>query len=84
MKFSAAINIMPHKELLDPKGKAVEQNLDNLDLSTLKNVRIGKRITLSIDANNEDEAKTLVDKACKELLANTVMEFYEFDLVALN
>jgi len=84
MKFSAAINIMPHKELLDPKGKAVEQNLDNLDLSTLKNVRIGKRITLSIDACNEEEAKTLVDKACKELLANTVMEFYEFDLVALN
>lgn len=80
MKFRAEIDIMPLKEILDPQGKAVKMGLDNLGLKEIDNVRIGKHITLTVEAPNEVEAKTQVEKACKQLLANQIMESYEFSL----
>jgi phosphoribosylformylglycinamidine synthase len=72
---------MPLKDLLDPQGKAVMGGLQNLGLQGVKDVRIGKHITLQIDAASEDEAKQLADNASKKLLANPVMEFYEIEMV---
>ena len=46
----------------------------------IDNVRIGKHITLEITAGNKDEAREKVDLACKKLLANPIMEGYEFEL----
>jgi phosphoribosylformylglycinamidine synthase len=82
MKFQAEINVMPKKEILDPQGKAVSSSMKNLGLTTIQNVRIGKHISLEITADSEAEAKELVDQACKNLLANLIMESYEFTIVA--
>ena len=81
MKFTAHVNIMPLKELLDPQGKAVNSSLHNLGITQIENVRIGKHITLNIDAANEAEAKNLTEEACKKLLANAVMESYDYNIV---
>jgi len=80
MKFKAEIDIMPLKALLDPQGKAVTSSLKNLDLSEIENVRIGKHISLEIEAENEEKASAKVQEACKRLLANQVMESFEFEL----
>lgn len=82
MKFIAEIDVMPKKELLDPQGKAVSSSMKNLGLPEIGNVRIGKHITLEVEAENEEAAKSKVEKACKELLANQIMESYEFELTA--
>ncbi|OJW79085.1 MAG: phosphoribosylformylglycinamidine synthase, purS protein [Bacteroidetes bacterium 46-16] len=81
MRYTAHINIMPLKELLDPQGKAVSSSLHNLGLTQVQDVRIGKHITLTLDAANKDDANTLVQDACKKLLANQVMEAFDFTLV---
>jgi phosphoribosylformylglycinamidine synthase subunit PurS len=81
MKFHANIVVMPQKALLDPQGRTVSANLKNLNLSEIDNVRIGKHITLEIEASNNDQAKQKVEEACKQLLANPIMETYEFTLV---
>lgn len=81
MKFVAHINIMPLKELLDPQGKAVNNSLHNLGLSQVEDVRIGKHITLNIEAGNKSEAEQLTQDACKKLLANQVMESFDFTIV---
>ncbi|UPT67033.1 MAG: phosphoribosylformylglycinamidine synthase subunit PurS [Sphingobacteriales bacterium JAD_PAG50586_3] len=78
MKFKAHINIMPLKELLDPQGKAVTSSMTNIGLPEIENVRIGKSINLEITADNADVARTKVDEACRKLLANQIMESYEF------
>lgn len=78
MKYKAEVNIMPLKELLDPQGKAVLSGLKHLNMSQVKDVRVGKRITLELEAANDHAAKEMVDEACKKLLANPVMEHYEF------
>lgn len=80
MKYTAHINIMPLKELLDPQGKAVNNSLHNLGLTQVQDVRIGKHITVSLDAASKDEAENLVKEACTKLLANQVMESFEFSL----
>ncbi|MGI4750924.1 MAG: phosphoribosylformylglycinamidine synthase subunit PurS [Janthinobacterium lividum] len=80
MKFQAEIDVMPKKEILDPQGKAVSGSMKNLDLSAITNVRIGKHISLEVEAENEASAHGKVDEACKKLLANLIMESYNFTL----
>lgn len=80
MKFIAEINIMPRPELLDPQGKAVLLGLEHLGLDQVNDVRIGKHITLQLEADNETIAREKVDKACNKLLANLIMESYTFEL----
>lgn len=81
MKFQAEIDVMPKKEILDPQGKAVTGSMKNLGLAEIQNVRIGKHISLEIEAETEAIAKTKTEEACKNLLANLIMESYTFTVV---
>jgi phosphoribosylformylglycinamidine synthase len=83
MKFKAEIDIMPLKALLDPQGKAVTSSLKNLDLQTIENVRIGKHISMEIEASDKSEAESKVEDACKKLLANQLMESFEYHVESL-
>ncbi|MBC8266794.1 MAG: phosphoribosylformylglycinamidine synthase subunit PurS [Flavobacteriales bacterium] len=83
MKFKAEIDVMPLKSLLDPQGKAVSASMGNVGLSEIENVRIGKHITLEIQASNEEVATSKVDEACKKMLCNQIMESYEFTVVEI-
>ena len=80
MKYIAEINVMTRPEILDPQGKAVKLGLHNLHMDTINNVRIGKHIRLDVDANTEADARETVDAACRQLLANLIMEEYSFVL----
>jgi phosphoribosylformylglycinamidine synthase subunit PurS len=77
MIFTAQIKVMPLKNLLDPQGKAVMGGLANLGITGVNDVRIGKQIDLTIEADNENAAKEKAEEAAKKLLANAVMEMYE-------
>lgn len=80
MKFIAEIDIMPHRELLDPQGKAVVNNMKHLDLSGIHDVRIGRHVSMSLEAGSEAEARQKVETACQKLLANLIMETYSFSI----
>ena len=78
--FRAEIDVMPHKELLDPQGKAVAASLQKLSFEDVEDVRIGRHITIKIKAKSKDEAAKHVEEACKKLLANAIMEGYKYEL----
>jgi len=78
MKFLAEINVMPLKALLDPQGKAVGMTMHNTGYTEVSNVRIGKHITLEIDAASKDLALEKVNEACAKILSNPVMEGFEY------
>jgi len=80
MKFRAEIDVMPLKSLLDPQGKAVSASMGNVGLSEIGNVRIGKHITLEIEADNKEIAESKVNEACKKMLCNQIMESFEVTL----
>ena len=76
--YRASIDVMPHDNLLDPQGKAVTGAMGNLALPEIKGVRIGKHITLPVEAADKKAAEAKVDEACKKLLANQIREKYAF------
>ncbi len=80
MMYLAKINIMPKKEILDPQGKAVKLGLGNLGLRNIEDVRIGKHITMQVQAATYEEASEEVELACQKLLANLIMESYDFEI----
>lgn len=80
MKFKAEIDVMPLEALLDPQGKAVTSSMVNLGLSAISNVRIGKHMTLWLDAESIEKANEMVDQACQKLLCNAIMEQYNFSV----
>jgi phosphoribosylformylglycinamidine synthase len=80
MKFKAEIDIMPQEALLDPQGKAVTNSMPGIGLPEISGVRVGRHIRLFVEAENEKVAREKVDEACKKLLANLIMETYEFQI----
>lgn len=83
MKFKAEIDVMPLKALLDPQGKAVSNSMANVGLPEIGNVRIGKHISLEVEAASKEEAEAKVKEACTKLLANQIMESFEFTVEAM-
>lgn len=77
MTYTVQIKVMPLKELLDPQGKAVMGGLQNLGLNGVEDVRVGKNITLQVNADSADNAKQIAEEASKKLLSNPVMEYFE-------
>lgn len=83
MRFIAQIDVMPLKEILDPQGKAVRLGLKNLGINQVEDVRIGRHITLELEAADETTAEQIVETACKKLLANLIMEGYTYKISVL-
>lgn len=81
MTYTVQIKVMPLKELLDPQGKAIAGGLQNLGLNNVEDVRVGKNITLQVNAGSPAEARKIAEEASKKLLANPVMEVYEIEML---
>ena len=63
--------------VLDPQGKAIQQTLNGMSYSEVKEVRQGKYFDIEVSINDEEKAKVKVDEMCKKLLANLVIEDYK-------
>ena len=83
MKFIAEINVMPLKALLDPQGKAVSHSMKNIGFNEVSNVRIGKHITLEIEAASKEVAMERVNEACNKILSNPIMEGFDYTLTEI-
>ena len=81
MMYQVQIKVMPLKDLLDPQGKAVLGGLHNLGMTGVSDVRVGKHITLQIEAESEAAARSIAEDASKKLLSNAVMENFEIEFV---
>ena len=82
--MKSLVKIMPKKGVLDPQGKAIEKSLNQLGFSEINKVVQGKLIEIEINTDSEDEAKKIIEKASKKLLANLVIEDYEITIIKEN
>ena len=76
MEFSARIVVSLRPSVLDPAGTAVQHSLHQLGYGSVEGVRIGKNITLTLQAANADAARQDVEAMCEKLLTNPVIENY--------
>jgi phosphoribosylformylglycinamidine synthase subunit PurS len=74
------VYITPRQGILDPQGKAVESSLHSLGFAGVGQVRVGKYITLDVAADSSDAAAAAVERMCRQLLANTLIEDYRFEV----
>ena len=80
-EFRFAVNVTPRPGILDPQGRAVEQSLPYLDVRNVSNVRVGRRIELTVRAADELAAGATVERLAHELFSNPLIEQYEIELV---
>ncbi|PUE64939.1 phosphoribosylformylglycinamidine synthase subunit PurS [Arcobacter caeni] len=80
--MKAIVNVALKQGVLDDQGKATHHALDTLGFKELvKNVRIGKQIIIELNSTDKEAAKEEVTKMCQKLLANTVIEDYDIEIV---
>ena len=78
--YKAKVLIKRRPSILDPQGKAVEKGAMHLGLNNIKDTRIGKYIEFTVDTPDRADAEEEVTGYCKKLLANPIMEDFEFTL----
>ena len=83
MIFQVKVFVTPKRGILDPQGRAVEQSLKSLGFGQVDGVRVGKYIALNVEAAAPAEARQMVARMCEQLLANTVIEDYRFEVEPL-
>lgn len=82
MRFAVAVDVMPKEGISDPQGTTIERALPGLGYRGVSGVRVGKRIEFLVEATTEEEARALVEGACRRLLANPVIEDFRFTVSA--
>lgn len=79
--MKAIVNVSLKAGVLDSQGKAVHHALESLHFNNVTDVRVGKQIIMQLTESDATKAMADVTKMCEELLANTVIEDYEIELV---
>jgi phosphoribosylformylglycinamidine synthase PurS subunit len=78
--YRAKILITLRKSILDPQGKAIHHALESLGLSNIREIRMGKYLEMMIDSSTAEEARKTTQEACTKLLANPVMEDFNYTI----
>lgn len=77
--YRFTVSVMPKDGILDPQGRAVEGSLPHLGVSTVHNVKVGRRVELTVDAATADEGRAIVERLASELFANPLIERWSID-----
>ncbi len=72
--------VTPKKNVLDPQGAAVGHALESLDFKGLKSARVGKLIELEAEGADTPEFRARLDKVCRDLLSNPVIEDFRYEI----
>ncbi len=80
--FRFAVNVTPKPGILDPQGRAVEGSLGHLGIAGVSDVRVGRRVELSVDAADADAARATVERLASELLSNPLIEAYAVEAMS--
>tara|TARA_B100001758_G_scaffold237457_1_gene239571 strand:+ start:238 stop:477 length:240 start_codon:yes stop_codon:yes gene_type:complete len=79
--MKARVTVMLKEGVLDPQGEAVKHALNSLKYNKVKSVRQGKVIEIGLDEISEEKANKSIREMCEKLLANTVIESYEIEII---
>ena len=79
--MKAIVNVYLKQGVLDPQGKAAHHALESLGFHGIEDVRIGKQIVIKLGNMSKEEAITRVKEMSETLLANTVIEDYDIEIV---
>ncbi len=76
-----AVNVTPKPGILDPQGRAVEGSLGHLGIEGVSAVRVGRRVELTVEADDAAAARAVVERLASELLSNPLIEAYAVEQI---
>ena len=76
-----AVNVRPKDGILDPQGRAVEGSLGHLGIEGVSAVRVGRRVELTVTADDDEAARAIVERLASELLSNPLIEAYDIEVL---
>ena len=79
--YKVAVYVTPKAGVVDPQGAVIERALPALGHADVHSIRVGRYITLEVDAEDLDKTKADVDDMCRRLLANPIIEDYRFEIL---
>jgi phosphoribosylformylglycinamidine synthase subunit PurS len=79
MDVRFAVNVAPKEGILDPQGRAVEGSLGHLGIEGVSAIRVGRRIELTVTAEDAGAARAIVERLASELLSNPLIESYHVE-----
>jgi phosphoribosylformylglycinamidine synthase len=79
--YRFAVNVTPKPGILDPQGRAVEGSLGHLGIERVSAVRVGRRVELTVDSDDEAAARAIVERLASELLSNPLIEAYAIESI---
>ena len=79
--MKARVTVMLKNGVLDPQGEAIKHALNSLEYNNVESVRQGKVIEIGLDETSEEKAYKSIKEMCEKLLANTVIESYEIEII---
>jgi phosphoribosylformylglycinamidine synthase len=79
--YRFAVNVTPKPGILDPQGRAVEGSLGHLGIEGVSAVRVGRRVELTVAADDEGAARATVDRLATELLSNPLIETFDVEVL---
>jgi phosphoribosylformylglycinamidine synthase subunit PurS len=79
--YRFAVNVTPKPGILDPQGKAVERSLPHLGITGVAAVRVGRRVEMTVTADDAAGARAVVERLASELLSNPLMEQFEIEAI---
>ncbi|MBA3780003.1 MAG: phosphoribosylformylglycinamidine synthase subunit PurS [Chloroflexi bacterium] len=82
--YRFAVSVMPREGILDPQGRAVESSLPHLEVENVRDVRVGRRIELTVEAEAEAAAREVVERLAAELFANPLIESWTIEGVPMH
>ncbi len=80
MTFDVVVEVRLRPGIADPQGATIERALPALGFEGVAGVGVGKSIRFTVDAADEDAARTVVDDLCHRFLTNPVIEDSEVTL----
>jgi phosphoribosylformylglycinamidine synthase subunit PurS len=81
MSFRFAVNVTPKPGILDPQGRAVEGSLGHLGIDGVSDVRVGRRVELTVEAADDGAARAVVERLASDLLSNPLIEAYAVEVL---
>jgi len=78
--MKAKVIVTLKKGVLDPQGKAAEESLHSLGFTEVSGLRIGRYMELNLTGTSRKEAENRLKEMCDKLLANPVIEDFEYEI----
>ena len=74
MMYSVLVEVRLREGVADPEGTTVQRSLPALGFEGIDDVKVGKAIRFTLEAPDEDAARSRVEDLCARFLTNPVIE----------